>query len=703
MKVNETGFLRFLKNSGQFTVPPYQRPYCWTERECRRLWDDVLWAGEHAEITTHFLGAIVYVEQECSQISASTPHVVIDGQQRLATLTLLIEALARTLGDMVPREGFSAEQLRHYYMVDPLAVPQRRFRLLLTAGDRDTLLALIQQTEPSPGGSSRITENFAFFQRRLRSLAPAIPALCEGLEKLGIVDVALQRGVDQPQRIFESLNATGRGLLQADLIRNRLLMDLPSEEQERVYFTYLRPVEIGFHEDNGKFDRFMRHYMTLTTGSAPARDRIYEAFRDHANAFEAQCGTIETMACDIRRRAGHFRAMVQEEEYDPVLARAFRAMDRLPVEPAFPFLLKLYADWEESRLSREDFVAILQIVAGYLTRRSVCGLPGQVHKSVFANLARDLENEPHLESVTARFLWLDQASRHPGDVEFTSALMTRDLYSHQHARYILETLENHGRRERLPRDEYTIEHILPQSRNLSLAWQTELGADWQKVRDVWVHTLGNLTLSASNSVIGDKPFAMKRDMPGGYGESPLRLNEGLRDIPCWNEAAIRERGRRLADRALDVWPLPCLADEVLARYRKRAGRDGGPGWARHPQVLPGGPMHDLFEAVRGAILEIDPMITESPFTHYIAYKARTNVVDIVPQKARLLLVLNIGFEALDDPAGVVHDITGRKFWGNGDAQVAVDDRRQIPYAMSLVRQVLKKQMADGIRDNVVHI
>ncbi len=222
MKATEARFLEFLKKSPQFVIPIYQRTYSWTERECRQLWDDILRTGGNHAISAHFVGSIVYIEKGLYQVSSQSPLLVIDGQQRLTTVMLILEALARQLGDTEPVDGFSAEKLRGYYLLNQLEDGDRRYKLLLTQTDKASMLALVQQ-KPEPMDSSlRIAENFEFFEAQVKSLGADLATLCQGLAKLVVVDISLSRDQDNPQLIFESMNSTGLDLSQADLIRNSL-------------------------------------------------------------------------------------------------------------------------------------------------------------------------------------------------------------------------------------------------------------------------------------------------------------------------------------------------------------------------------------------------------------------------------------------------------------------------------------------------
>ena len=231
------------------------------------------------------------------------------------------------------------------------------------------------------------------------------------------------------------------------------------------------------------------------------------------------------------------------------------------------------------------------------------------------------------------------------------------------------------------------------------AWKAELGADWAQIWHTWRHTLGNLTWTAFNSEMGNRSFREKRDAERGFRNSPLLLNADLRETERWDEPAIRARGARLADLAVDTWRRPVLTDRVLASYETPRDRSGGYTIEHHPHLRPGAPMHDLFEAVRQAILALGPQVREEFRKHYVAYKMQTNFVDVVPQKRRLLLTLNMRFDELSDPRGLAADITNLGRWGNGDVQVELDNERQIPYAMELVRQAFAAKQPGGAADN----
>lgn len=697
MKATEAKFLEFLKKSPQFVIPIYQRTYSWTESECRQLWDDILRAGRSDDIAAHFVGSIVYIEQGLYQVSSQSPLLVIDGQQRLTTVMLLLEALARRLGDEEPVDGFSAKKLRHYYLLNPLEEGERAFKLLLTQTDKQSLLALVQQRPPPTEPSLRVTGNFAFFEERVRKTRTNLTTLCKGIAKLMIVDISLSRDQDNPQLIFESMNSTGRVLSQADLIRNFILMGLDPVQQEHLYEAHWRPMEVAFGQAayGTHFDKFMRHYLTLKTGAIPNIRAVYEAFKGHARSPEATAAGTGALVADIHKYAGYYCAMALGKETDKDLGPAFQDIRALKVDVAFPFLLELYDDYNRRQLLKDDLVRAVRLVEAYVFRRAVCAIPTNSLNKTFATFGRALRKERYLESIKAHFLTLPTYRRFPGDDEFERELSTRDLYNFPRRSYWLRRIENDGRKEHVPVDEYTIEHIMPQNENLSAKWRQDLGPEWERVQETWLHTLGNLTLTGYNAEYSDRPFPEKRDMPGGFSKSPLRLNEDLRSLDTWDEAAIQTRAGQLAEKAARVWAPPQLPADVLGAYRTNTGRRTRYTLADHPNLTESSPMRSLFNALRKELLALDPYVTEEILKLYVAYKADTNFVDVVPLKSRLRLSLNLQFHELHDPRELARDVTNLGRWGNGDAEASIRDPSDLPYVMGLVRQAFEKQMGDG--------
>ena len=697
MKATEAKLLEFLKQSPQFIIPIYQRTYSWTERECDQLWTDILRIGNNPDIAAHFVGSIVYIEKGFYQVSSQSPMLVIDGQQRLTTVMLILEALARHLPEGEPVDGFSAKKIRSYYLLNPLEEGDRGFKLLLTQTDRDSLLALVQQKSLPEPVSIRIKDNFDFFIDKVSTLGTHVKPLCEGLAKLAIVDIALNRDQDNPQLIFESMNSTGRELSQADLIRNFVLMGLNPDHQKQLYEDHWRPMELSFGQEayGSHFDSFMRHYLTLKTGNIPNVRLVYEAFKTYAQEQQIDKHGVDGLVSDIHIYAQYYCAIALGKEPDKELHTVFQDLRDLKVDVAYPFFLALYHDYEQKQLTKQDFIQAVRLVEAYVFRRSVCNIPTNSLNKTFATFSRGLRKDRYLESIEAHLLILPSYRRFPSDDEFRRALIVRDLYKFPRRSYLLRRLENHDRKERVHVEEYTIEHIMPQNKNLSKQWRDELGLDWKTIQETWLHTLGNLTLTGYNSEYSDHPFTEKRDMVGGFRHSPLRLNEGLGAQDVWNEDAIKQRAQRLADLASSVWARPNLTPKTLDKYRPKVDRSAGYSISDHHQIADGGPMRPLFDKFRQAVLALDPCVTEEFLKLYVAYKAETNFVDVVPQSKRLRLSLNMPFHELYDSENKAKDVTGVGRWGNGDVEIGLSKQADLPYVMGLVRQAFEKQMGNG--------
>jgi uncharacterized protein with ParB-like and HNH nuclease domain/predicted transport protein len=693
MKATEAKLLAFLKKSPQFVIPIYQRTYSWTAKECRQLWDDIVRAGSEEAVSVHFIGSIVYIEAGLSQVTHQTPLLVIDGQQRLTTVTLLLAALANALDDAEPLDGFSARKLRNYYLLNPEESGERHFKLLLSQTDKKTLTALVGGEGMPPNESVRIVQNYALFEELLAASKTDLVKVCRGLAKLVVVDIALSREQDNPQLIFESMNSTGRELSQADLIRNFILMGLEPELQTRLYEQFWRPMEVAFGQEayNTHFDSFMRHYLTVKTGEIPRLNEVYEAFKGHARSPSTSAGGIELLVKDIRNYAGYYCSMAIGAENDSTLKLAFHDLRELKVDVAYPFLLELYHDYVAGMLTKIEFVEAVRLIESYVFRRAICAIPTNSMNKTFSTFTRALRKTSYLESIKAHFLLLPSYRRFPHDEEFRRDLQTRDLYNFRSRSYWLRRLENYQRRERVSVDEYTIEHIMPQNENLSSAWQLALGPDWQRVHQTYLHTLGNLTLTGYNSEYGDRPFSDKRDITGGFKESPLRVNTGLGALEEWTEKTIVDRAIRLAEQAGKVWTSPRIENDVLASYRPNLSITTNYTIADHPHLL-NSPVKEIFSALRKELLALDPCVAEEFLKLYVAYKAETNFVDIVPQAKQLRLSLNVAFSEISDPRGLCRDISGLGKWGNGDVEVRLSTLEELPYVIGLVRQSLETQL-----------
>lgn len=688
MKAQDLQFTQLLEGSKQFIIPIFQRTYSWEESHCQQLWEDIIRVGKSAELDSHFIGSAVYIPE--TNVDAAIPRwLVIDGQQRITTMTLLLLALKERLEEEDLDEPISAAEVEDYYLRNRYGKGEAAYRVLLTRTDKKTLMRLVDGKEPEAEGSYRITENFKFFKERIA--ATDVADVWKGIKKLMIVDVCLQQGIDNPQMIFESMNSTGKALTQADLIRNFVLMGLEHDLQTRLYNEYWRPMEVEFGAENynREFDEFMRYYLVIHTGSVRIRrGDVYDEFKAYSRKHE-----VEELLASLKEFAGYFCRIALGNEEDKGLAKAFHDIRELRADVCYPMLMEIYQDYRHEQVTHEEFLSILRMVESYVFRRAICDIPTNSLRQTFATFMRQVKKDRYVESVKAVFLILPSYRRFPGDDEFIRQIQLRNLYKFNRRSYWLRRFENYGRKERVPVQDYTIEHIMPQNEKLNAQWRDDLGEDWQRIHEQYLHTLGNLTLTGYNPEYSDHSFTEKRDMEGGFKESPLKLNEGIGACEIWDECAIKQRGEILAKAAAGIWTSPLLPEDILQAYRPTPPETTKYTLSDHPH-LEGGITRELFDAFRVQVVALDECVIEEFLKLYVAYKAETNFVDVVPQAKGLRLSINLNFPEIDDPKGMCRDVTNLGRWGNGNVEVRLEKHEDLTYIIGLVRQALEKQLGE---------
>ena len=697
MKADATKFLGFLHKAQQFIIPIYQRNYSWDEKQCQQLWDDIMRVGTNDSISHHFIGSIVYVQGGHSSVTLEAPLLVIDGQQRLTTLTILLEALARSVGEIEPMDGFSAKKIRHNFLSNPLEVEDRYYKLLLSDTDQETLKSVVRNADFPKEHSIRIRENFEFFLERITDKTTNVEQVCRGLAKLMIVDIALEREQDNPQLIFESMNSTGKALSEADLIRNYILMGLEPKLQTDIYQNLWRPMEIEFGQEayGDQFDDFMRHYLTIKMGDIPRQSEVYEAFKEYSQGFFVDGGNVTNLVSDIRKYSQYFVYMSLGAEKRQKLKELFNDLFvEMNYSVSMPFLMEVYSDFDQGHITEGEFVEIVGLVESYVFRRSICQIPTNSMNKTFAEFTRHLDKENYLPELRAHFVSLRTYRRFPTNDEFEFEFSYRNVYRYSLGKYLLRKIENYDKKEKVSVDNYTIEHVMPQNPNLSQEWRGELGVNWKEVQEKHLHTIGNLTLTGYNAEYSDKSFTEKKSMEKGFLQSPLKLNALIAKTEIWNEVAIVRRGKELAKEAVIIWPYVSITAEEIDRFKSKQvmSRDVRNFSVNDNEYLRRKQVRELFDALRKEVLAIDPDVSETFLKHWIAYKAETNFVDVVPKAKGLRLSINMKYKEVSDPKGVTRDISGKGRWGMGEVSVHFRNLDELPYLMTLIRQSYGKQM-----------
>lgn len=688
MKATQANFLTFIKHPIQFVIPIYQRTYSWHKPQCEKLLKDIIRISRDESVPGHFIGSIVYFQESIHTVSDVPQRLVIDGQQRLTTITLLIAAISEFIKENDVEIDTTSRRLRNYYLLNAEEDNELRYKLLLTRRDKETLINLLNGIESVENSSQRISENFDYFKSQITK--ENVNSIYNGVQRLFIVDVALEKDKDNPQLIFESLNSTGLDLSQADLVRNFILMGQDPSTQTELYEKYWYPMERSYGSEYTKrFDWFMRDYLSVITGKIPTIGGVYEEFKNYIHGGDI-VRNIRNVVADIYKFSNYYVKIVLHQEESRKLLDTFKNISRLKVDVSYPFLLPVYDDYSNGILSEEEFVEIVNLVENYVFRRGVCGIPTNSLNKTFANLYKSVRKDSYVESVKAAFQVMDGYKRFPNDQEFQLEIGIKDLYNFRSRNYLLDKLENYQRKERVSISDYTIEHVMPQSPNLSNEWKNMLGDNWKDIHEKYLHTLGNLTLTGYNSELSNHSFERKKTTEGGFNDSPIKLNDYLRKTDVWNVEEMGNRALELAEKATEVWSAPNLSPEILDKYDTSKKKDQAIYTIDDFEYLTGD-LLELFNSLRKRILNLDSSVKEEHKKLYIAYKSSTNFVDIVPQKARLRLSLNIAFDEIIDSHGICKDITDLGRWGNGDVEVGIDNFSDLDKVMDLIQQSFDTQ------------
>ena len=540
-------------NSKHLLIPVYQRNYDWKLKHCARLFDDLIDIIRQ-DRETHFFGAIVGHPED------SFTYVVIDGQQRLTTSSLLMLALVHSLEDstVTSKDPHLAAKIRDSYLVLKDKHEAVKFKLKPVKNDNDAYSRLLRGDTPIE--SSTVTANYRFFRERIAGGELDGDQIWEAIFRLQVMALDLEKQ-DDPQRIFESINSTGLELSEADKIRNVVLMHQPSHEQEDLYENYWNRIEKAVEY---RTDWFIRFYLVSKTGKTPRQDGVYEAFREYQK--NAKSSTREILS-EMRDYAEHSHELNTASTGIAAADKRLRRFNMVKHDVTLPLTMPLLGEVKAGTVSAEDFTAVIIILDSYLFRRFVSGVPTHGLNKIFATLYSEIHRlrgaRDRFSDVLAYSLRRRTASgRFPTDDEFKESFATRNLYNikGENRSYLFECLENnwsndtHDIAKALESQSISIEHIMPQT--LTSAWRHDLGADAEEIHATWCNRIGNLTVTGYNSSYSNSTFADKKKRDNGFDVSPYRLNALLKSSDVWTVTQIEERTQALTDVALKYWPLP---------------------------------------------------------------------------------------------------------------------------------------------------
>ncbi len=503
---------------------------------------------------------------------------------------------------------------------------------------------------------SLIDEAYGFFRDKLNGKDVDPGSVYRGVMMLRMVEISLDRNVDNPQSVFESMNSTGVDLSQSDLVRNYLLMELDEPEQTRLYDEYWRRIELRFRTHDSALDSFIRDYIALKQRATrqARQDRIYEEFKGYRRSSSED--NLEELLSEMLRFAGYYAKFrgFESEPSKPVSHSLGNV--RYHGDTTATLVMRLYDCREHGSLQDNDFAAALDVIESYLMRRAVAGSQTRSYWDVFAGFANRIDDQQPLDSLLLTMERQQGAYSFPRDDSFRWCLQESDLYRLRVCKQLLSRLENAGSKEPSPTGTYSIEHVMPQNDDLRPEWQKMLGKNWREIQSLWLHRLGNLTLTAYNPRYSDRPFEEKKTIPGGFNEAAVRLSKFIREQTDWTETEMRKRGCILANRALEIWRFPQPDPEYVEEVRIRELR------AREARTnVMSIPMSDrlqtIFDSLHQEINKMEDGIVAVQERHSACYYSRDSAyfLEVLPQKARLRLLLDLDISEVDDPQGRAMD------------------------------------------------
>lgn len=680
MDADKGNIYKLLNGDKQYLIPVYQRLYSWEQAQCSRIWLDIVTMQKENK-EGHFLGSIVCIAEKTSPTGVQK-YMVIDGQQRLTTLTLILIALR----DSVSADSeIKPEKLNLSFLINQFETGDEKYKLLLTEEDKDILISLVEKKPILEGTQSKLLNAYKYFKDQIAKQEIDPQLLFEATGKLQIVIITLEREHDDPQAIFESLNSTGKELSQSDLIRNYVLMGMDKDTQKRLYNNLWRSFEqlFGHENQDSLMDNFFRDYLTMNMHRIPKIGNVYDEFK----AWKLNCkfSNNEDLCNDLYAFAKIYTDIEFAKNIDPQLAALFKEIKALNMSVANPFLMTVIRDYQTGILAPyESLIEIIKLCISYVFRRSICEIPTNSLNKTFATFENEIKKSDYLNSVKAFFINRDDYKEFPTDKKFGEAFVSKEIYKTRNRNYILDRLENYDNKSPVIIENLTIEHIMPQNDNLCAEWKADLGEDWKRIHDTYLHTIGNLTLTGYNSEMSDKPFMEKMNMEGGFKQTAVRLNQYVVLQDTWNEKKIKERASILLKKALEIWAFPQLTDEEMAPYKTSEPEDA-PKYSIET--------YDtnlftrmLFEKIDKRIMNLSPGVKKEFKKLYVAYKLDTNFVDIVFQEKRLRISINMKFADVKDPKGICRDITGVGRWGNGDCELFLDNLGQLNDVMEIIQQ-----------------
>ena len=566
MKGSASHLLEFLEGSRKrFIIPVYQRNYDWKQENCKQLFDDLVQVIRENK-QSHFFGSIVSYAHLRDEV------VLIDGQQRITTVSLILIAMINAMkqGIMASEDSNLVDILQDTYIIDKYRKEERKVRLKPFRDDCNAFDRLIFNKEEDYVADSKVTHNYHYFYDRITNLKElTMDELYRAIDSLEIIDIVLEpEHGDDPQLIFESLNSTGLDLTEADKIRNFILMGLKPDIQEKYYDDYWNKIE---NCTGSELDSFVRNYLTIETGVIPNIRNVYQAFKAYAKGKD-----IQQLLGQMLTYATAYKKLTTFDLGDSEANEIAKRLDLLDITVAYPFLMAFMIYASDTGIYEKELVPVLSCIESFIFRRLMCDLPTNALNKIFATLHKFVvKNKKETDTYSDVMVYYLEtrklSSTFPKDEEFLNGFTTKNIYAMRgkNKTYLFERLENGSSKEKndivgnIAEGILTIEHIMPQT--LSPWWRQELGDKYETIHEKWLHTIANLTLTGYNSTYSNKSFIEKKNIENGFLQSGLRLNQYIAKFDHWTEEELELRKKELSDKALKIWSYPSTNFEPVKK------------------------------------------------------------------------------------------------------------------------------------------
>lgn len=561
----------------RFIIPVYQRNYDWKKENCVQLFNDLVKTVKYNK-TSHFFGSVVYASANNGN---RNDYLIIDGQQRLTSVTLILSAIVNLIkeGIVKPKKQNLCDYIEETFLLDKYNPGERKMRLKLIKNDCNAFDNIIIGKKDNYDHKSNVTSNYLYFYERIQQKEITLDELSEAIEKLKIIDIFLEKD-DEPQSIFESLNSTGLDLEESDKIRNYVLMGLSADRQDEYYEKYWNPIE---KLTNFKVSTFVRDYLSLKQGRIPVIDNVYPTFKEFIENPKAPMAVPEILA-EMVSYAKINQEFMLATKYSPKVCAILKRLSQMDMSVINSFLMAFFKYAEENNEQDDTYIKVLLAIESFIFRRQVCSYGTNALNKIFCTLHKDvlkLKAETDVYADVCNYILLNKkgSSKYPDDIEFKKALLTRNIYSMspKNKMYLFDRLENRESKERveviksLTDGIFSVEHIMPQT--LTEQWKRDLGPEYERIYNDWLNTLPNLTLTGYNSKYKNRPFIEKRDIKDGFKDSNLRLNGYVNKCEKWGEEELSNRRSELWLLANDLWKYPVTVFEPIVQFPEMRSLD----------------------------------------------------------------------------------------------------------------------------------